>query len=84
MSTKKFYIKHTDTKVLENGTVHFGPFSSNVDGLTCINDAYADALAACGEVEAMFMTDEQASKFYINSREYWMDALKELTDGRRG
>lgn len=83
MSIQRFYIKHTDKTILSNGTVYFGPFDV-VEGRERINDAYADLLSVLGDVEAMLMTDEQASKFYINSPDYWMEALEEATNGWRG
>jgi hypothetical protein len=75
----RWYIWHEDKKVPENGVAIFGPFEYK-ELATVMNDAFADALAECGDLEEFQMTDEEAAKFYINTRAYWLKQAADLTD----
>lgn len=73
----KYYILHEDVKNPENGFAFFGPFDkSEIEDR--INDAYADLIIQCGDVDVVKMTSTQAARYYINPREFWMKELGEL------
>lgn len=73
---KKWYIKHTDVRVPENGTAYFGPFNS-VEIEARLNDAQADAFADSGNVEAVKLPFWRRWRMYINPREWWFQQLIE-------
>jgi hypothetical protein len=76
---RAWYIWHRDTQNFENGEAYFGPFSADeIDER--VNDAYADLLAGCGEVDALVLTDKQADAMYVNPREYWMTQLAKIEE----
>lgn len=75
----RWYIWHEDERNPENGVAIFGPFKYE-ELIQVMNDGFADALADCGTLEEFQMSDEEASKFYINTREYWLEQAADLTD----
>lgn len=75
----RWYIWHEDEQNPENGVAVFGPFEYK-ELTQVMNDGFADALADCGTLEEFQMTDEEASKFYINTRAYWLEQAADLTD----
>jgi len=75
---KRAYIRELNEGLYEIAL--YGPFSDEeVGGL--LNDAFADAMASGGaDIEEVRLTDEDASKHYINPREFWMRQLATLTE----
>lgn len=60
-------------------TYYFGPFEYKELHVRK-NDAFGEALSIGGDLEEFQMTDEEASKFYINDRECWLKQTADLTD----
>jgi len=74
---KRWYVDHVD---LENDQVaYFGPFKKS-ELMVVMNDDFAEALASCGPLTEFQMTDAEASKYYINTRAYWLEQAADLTD----
>lgn len=67
-------------KIVEE--IYFGPFDVQEEHVR-VNDRYAENLEADGlEVYSIAMTDEEAQKYHINPREFWMAQLASLSDIR--
>lgn len=79
--SKKWYIEHEDIESPnEDGSPNialFGPFKDDHEVTVAINDAYADLLAASGDLDAVELTDEEASKMCINSADWWFEQSKD-------
>lgn len=70
----KWYIKHTDVRVPENGTAYFGPFNP-VEIEARVNDALADMFADSGNVEVVHLPFWKRWRKFINPREFWFQEL---------
>lgn len=75
----KFYIRHEDVKMPENGVAYFGPFHES-ELYVRLNDAYADALAECGNVDVVRLSKWKSRKLFINSREFWLEQVRDIHD----
>ncbi len=70
------YIYEQNSKL--NEEAYYGPFSEE-EIEQRLNDRFADLMASgLANLDAVEMTDEEAAKFYINSREFWMNQLADL------
>lgn len=77
-SLRKWYILHEDIQTPENGIAYFGPFRG-WEMTKRLNDAYADLLAGCGNLDGVTLPRAYVKTYYINSRKYWMTQLKDLS-----
>jgi hypothetical protein len=75
---KRLYIQEDNEA--RNEEALYGPFEKN-EILERCNDAFADLMAHGGaNIDAISLTDEEASKVYINPRAFWMEQLDTLTE----
>lgn len=75
---RQWYVFNGDYDDPSN-TGFYGPFKKS-ELPVIMNDAFADLLAQCGPLEEFRMTDSEASKWYINSREFWLEQSGEFKD----
>lgn len=63
-----------------NESAYYGPFDeSELDDR--LNDSFADFMAEGGaEISSFEMSDEEAAKYYVNPREFWMSQIAALED----
>lgn len=74
---KQFYIQEENTR--RNELAFYGPFKES-EVVERLNDAFADFMAEGGaNIDAIVMSDEEASAYYINPREFWMEQLATYT-----
>lgn len=83
--TVRFYIHEVksdwsgpEEKILESA--YYGPFTQE-ESQARLYDFYADILEEGGaEISVIEMSDEDATKYYINPRELWMSNLALLQE----
>lgn len=74
---KKLYIEHEGHDE-EDGTAYFGPFGKDeIDAR--LNGPYADCMAQSGNIECVEMTDAEAAKIFVNTRDWWMEQEAEYS-----
>ena len=60
----------------------YGPFEES-DIRERLNDSFSDLLAGnLTNIDAVFLTDKEAAKVYINPREFWMTQLADIMKDR--
>lgn len=76
-----WYILHEDLQTPTNGVAYFGPFDES-ELTTRLNDAYANLLAGCGNLDEVELTDAEAAAIYINPRDYWMEQVRSVESAK--